>query len=1263
MNFPFTIEVNELTNLGPDRAVEFFRRLLWAEAGHVGVGLNLMSVPQCINVGDGGIDAYIENAAPTRDELIPTGTSGFQIKASDLPPQACKNELHVDGKCTNPLKPELKRILDVNGCYILVLFADISSPQIVRRINSIKEELRRLGHNNPVRLYTADKLVGYAERFLSLVTWLKPEYADCLSYSVWADQADISSPRDFILDQNRSKFIADIQEQLRNTEKQCPIIRVIGLSGIGKTRLVFESLAPDYLKNRAIYVKAERFLSSRLYNILQNDNNKLAFIVVDECDIQRHEEVVRAFSNRGSRLAIITLSFDFERTSAPTLLYKLEKLKDEKIEEIIRSEAPQLQANVVRRIAEFADGFPRIATLLVESYLSRPASGEDLLVIKDDALMNRLIAGRADMSCGWSRQTKKVLKGLSLFSKIGYEDVLEKESRWLAAYFDVDWNDFKNIVFEQRNRGIIQGQHYIYVTPFMLRIYLSREWWDSIGFNVQSFETFVDLIPDDFKADLLERFFEHIPYIAGTAKGEEFANRLLGPDGSFMESKFLRTQFGANFFLKLSEAVPEAALKCLKSTLGTWNIESLKEFSTGRREIVWALERIVMWRECFIEAARLLLALAEAETENFSNNASGIFVGLFSPGGGVVAPTEASPEERFPILREALESDSKERRILGLQACRSALESTHFMRSSGPEKQGLRKEPELWQPKTWGELFEAYRRVWQYLRSRLHTMEKDEREIAINIVVNASRGLVRMSNLSDMVIETLEEFLQKEYISGEALIEEISRILHYDTKNLHSDAVIRLVKLRDELTGTGYSAMMKRYVKMELLEDKFDEKGEYVDSALPKIEELAMQSLSDPDKLKNEFNWLFTDEANRGREFGEALGRLDKNFSLLPLLQDEFIKVSLDVRGGAFLGGYFHAMKQLDTERWETVLDDYARHGKLAPWVPALTRSSGLTDRAALRMLSLAKEERIKANDFCFIHVKHLTEKIFHKWLRFLLGHPDRQAIYVAISLFFWYYIYRDVKAEVSNPVFPQDLTFKLLTHKHLFDRNEEKGHRRTITNEWTLIGVKFARTYPEKSIEMARVILQHFGEDGTILEGYFSQTQEVIDEIAKTYSKEVWSIVKDYLGPPLDDRSFHLRSWLRRRESFGRNEKPPGLTFFPKELIFQWVDEDIEKRAWLLATFVHKDLSKEEKSYCTGRDLLVRYGNRVDVKRNFTANYYSEAFSGPGSVHYQRVREKLLEYKSAEDNSNVIQWIDEYIAMIEQNIIRERIDEERQGF
>src|SRR5437868_4053585 len=100
----------------------------------------------------------------------------------------------------------------------------------------------------------------------------------------------------------------------------------------------------------------------------------------------------------------------------------------------------------------------------------------------------------------------------------------------------------------------------------------------------------------------------------------EPVKNLLGPGGPFTDD-YIKTKIGAHFFLALAETDPDSALKCLQRTVGTWSKEQLS-LNLERRDIVWALERIVEWKELFLGGARLLLALAEAENEHWGNNAS-----------------------------------------------------------------------------------------------------------------------------------------------------------------------------------------------------------------------------------------------------------------------------------------------------------------------------------------------------------------------------------------------------------------------------------------------------------------------------------------------------------------------------------------------------------------------------------------------------------------------------------------------------------------
>ena len=167
----YELSAGDLKGLNSDRAVDFFRKLLWEEASRVGIGRRLIDAPSCINVGDGGLDAVIVDAIPSSDDVIPTGFSGFQIKSSDLEPAGCKKELHQKNKL---IKPGIKKLLDNDGTYVLVLFADITKPQKDKREQAIKDELKNLGYTNAkVRIYAIDNLISFALRFIPLIAWIK----------------------------------------------------------------------------------------------------------------------------------------------------------------------------------------------------------------------------------------------------------------------------------------------------------------------------------------------------------------------------------------------------------------------------------------------------------------------------------------------------------------------------------------------------------------------------------------------------------------------------------------------------------------------------------------------------------------------------------------------------------------------------------------------------------------------------------------------------------------------------------------------------------------------------------------------------------------------------------------------------------------------------------------------------------------------------------------------------------------------------------
>ena len=236
----FTVDPKAFVNLSPERAVILFRRLLWAEADRVRIGRHLINVPDCINVGDGGVDAFIDDAFPTDEDVIPKGSTIFQVKSADLEPMECRKELHAGGDVKGSLKEELDCRLKQGSTYVLVLCADITDAKKRRRHEAIKEELTNLGYGNTqVRIYTANQLAAFTNRHPSLVSSLRPELLTCSPYESWGSSYDIRRPSAFVMDSTRHEMVKQITVTVR-TRSDCPVVRVTGLPGVGKTRSVYE---------------------------------------------------------------------------------------------------------------------------------------------------------------------------------------------------------------------------------------------------------------------------------------------------------------------------------------------------------------------------------------------------------------------------------------------------------------------------------------------------------------------------------------------------------------------------------------------------------------------------------------------------------------------------------------------------------------------------------------------------------------------------------------------------------------------------------------------------------------------------------------------------------------------------------------------------------------------------------------------------------------------------------------------------------------
>jgi hypothetical protein len=1249
----FTVTPQDIGALDATRAVDVISDLLWAELRRLGVPTTRVNISRRINVPDGGVDASVAPLGEVwRDSFLFEGLTAVQIKAGDTfkpwHKSAIQEELFGTQQPSRAtLAPGVRELLEKDGTYILLCTGtDPTDPEHDRAVGHLNKFFASCGFPEAdVEVWGQTHLIGLLQRFPSLALKVNGNGgADFLTHDSWATQAEMR--RAFNKGPKQDTFIESVSGELRRSDG--PVhVRVRGEAGIGKTRLTLETTNAEDLKPLVIYCAGPaKLLGGELLTILLRPDSPVeAIVVVDECDAASQANIWNQLQEHSPRIKLVSIYNDPDESSGTTVIQDAPVLDDSQISAII--EGYGIPKDQAQRWAELCGGSPRVGHVIGQNLKNNP---DDLLRQPDTVkVWDRYVAGDDAVNSPAANDRRSVLEHVALFKRFGYGFAVVAEARAIAALVQeatpaITWVRFEEIVAELKGKRILQGENTLYITPRLLHIKLWADWWDKHP------HTDIKTLTTNLPTKLQDWFFEMFRYARESEAALRVTRTLLDENGPFGRFGFFEDGRVTRFFRALTDAAPQAALRTLQRTIGRMDVDQLRKFEGDpRRQVVWSLEAIAIWRDHFAEAARLLLKLAEAENEKFANNATGVFADLFSPGHGPVAPTEASLEERFPVLREALESPSQKQRDVALLACERALATGFFSRMMGPEHQGLRHPPELWVPKTWGEVFDGYRRVWELMIARMAALDVDQRNRAASILAGASRGLLLMANIFDMVVDGLSSVASAYPDTRRTIVEAVEVSLHYDGKALPRDHKRKLEDLRAKLVDSDFRSQLERYVGMDPVQDHFDDDGKYVeDKHGQRVIALAQQALASPDLLFKELPWLLSDGVKNAYRFGLELGNIDSSFLLLPKLVEQ--QQRLAASNAFFLSGYFAAVFQRNETLWEATLELMATDEVLLNQVTEITWRSGMTEQAALRILTLLTSGRIPPSSLRMFSyggvVRKIPEHVFSQWIDFLIEDGSSTAAATALNLFQFYYL----MGEPKRPL-PHDLTLRVVTAAALFEASDEPSHLQREDYDWAELANAFLNTYPNDGMQIAERLVSTFGEKGTLTSTFHGNAQDVLSRITKQSPLEVWRLVAELLGPPIDVRAHRLRGWLR----------DGGIQWIPPEAVWKWIDGDIEKRAWYAATFVPSALFRSEGQICWARELLVRYGDREDVRRNLHANFGTEFWSGPASQHYAAKKKGLEDFRANEKDRNVLRWLDESIDSLTYRIEAERVNEERE--
>ena len=472
MHSIFKVASEEIQCLNDTHARELVSRLCRAELRSKGLSEASVTWGGDQRAADGGVDVRV-NVTPTVgiDGYIPKSSVVFQVKAESFSVAKISNEMMPKGE----LRTSIKELSSKNGSYVIVSTKDSTSDtSLAKRKNAMLDCLTSNGLAGDVQFdfYDSRKIADWVEQYPVVFYWLKQILNKQLfgwrPYSPWAYRED-DIEAEYLLDDKVKVFVTNSDEgiaiktaieHLRNNLTSNGIsVRIVGLSGVGKTRLV-QALFDKRIGDENTTLDSKNVIYTDLSDNPTPQPNAMAeallsadsdcVLIVDNCGPEAHQKLTEIVKQSGSKLRLVTIEYDI-RDDLPesTVCYRLEGSSEGVIKQLLKRKYPKLSDPDINKITEFSDGNARVALALASS---SEIKGE-LARLGDAELFKRLFLQKNTEN----DDLLKVAEVASLLYSFDFEDTaVNSEMAILAGLAGTSIPLFSRNIVELKSRGLIQ---------------------------------------------------------------------------------------------------------------------------------------------------------------------------------------------------------------------------------------------------------------------------------------------------------------------------------------------------------------------------------------------------------------------------------------------------------------------------------------------------------------------------------------------------------------------------------------------------------------------------------------------------------------------------------------------------------------------------------------------------------------------------------------------------------------------------------------
>lgn len=1010
------------------------------------------------NAADGGIDVRVrieDGASP--GGFVPRTSIGFQVKKTDFTPGLIIPEMRPSGQ----LRGSINSLIEERGAYIIASSgSDTSDTALTDRLNAMRSAVADKSGQADLHLdfYDRNRLATWTRSHPGLILWVRQKIGHSVPgwqpYSSWAVSPD-GVLDEYLLDDSARLHTSITDEKgidvthgidrMRGIlHKTRGIVRLAGLSGVGKTRLV-QALFDARVGNNpldpalVVYTDMNDNPSPQPTGMISDliASRTRAIVVVDNCAPDLHRRITEICLMSDSLISAVTIEYDVQDDEPEgTEVFRLEPSSVELVSKLIARRFSQLSQLDVDKIAEFSGGNARIALALANT-LERH---ESVAGLQDEELFKRLFHQRQTHD----NSLLKAAKACALLYSFQGEALSggDAELPKIGALVGMSAQELFGRVAQLKQRDLVQRRSvWRAILPHAIANRLAKMALREIP---------LELIEQQFDNErLLKSFSRRLGYLHESEEAKKVAEKWLVRDG-LLTNVGLLSEIGLAMFNNIAPVSPETTLAAIEAELAGPNASGLIDQQWRRDRIGLVLRSIAYEASLFDRSIAAMTLLAVAEPSNDQTHPiEGALEELFHI---FLSGTHATIEQRVMVVKHLLLSNEPRKRSLGLKLLEALLQADHFSGTHSFEFGARVRDYGYW-PNTHKE-----RAHWFATTLQLARQFASKNNETTPIIRSKVAQSIRSVWFLGPEVEEQFEAIANEIVANDYWQEgwiAVRSVLSRPLDKEDTTAVERLRTFESRLRPKNIAEQVHAvvltqswgafdYAEMDDDEIEPEEPTVAYEKANAAAHELGKVVGGDQTTFDVLLSKLVTGDAGRLVPFGKGLALASKNpRRMWEELTEAVAQTAEDKRNVGALVGFLIGLSTIDQPICEVLLEEALTHETLGAWFPVLQTSVTISTAGVDRLKRAATLGKAPVGAFRFPALGRSSDGIGGDDLRTIVLSLAKQENGYGVAtdiLSMRFHSDRDQKEEYPSELI--DVGRKLLAEPVFKDRDNMQDYR-----------------------------------------------------------------------------------------------------------------------------------------------------------------------------------------------------------------------------